>query len=158
MPKTRPILIGSVYRPLNHSNFLENFENVAKRVGFTQETFIFGDINICMRNKNSTLCKKYPEILKNNGFSQLIKEPTRIENKESIMDHIICSFEDKISQSGVLPLALSDHFLTFSTRKTKKVFSNSYNTITVRSMKKYSKEIFCEILKKQSTFLKYYLV
>ena len=113
---------------------------------FTQETFIFGDINICMKNKNTNLYKRYLDILKNHGFPQIIKEPTRIENKQSIIDHIICSTQDIISKSGVLPIAISDHFATFCTRKIKKDTYNSHKTISARSMKKYSKESFCEIL------------
>ena len=120
LPKTRPILIGSLYRPPKQNDFLDRFENMTKQVNFTQETYIFGDINICMLNKNTNSCKKYLDILKNNGFTQIIREPTRIENKESIIDHIICSSEDKISQSGVLPLGISDHLAIFCTRKGKK--------------------------------------
>ena len=146
LPKTRPILIGSIYRPPNQKDFLEKFKNISKQMDFTQETFIFGDINICMKNKNTNLYKRYLDILKNHGFTQIIKEPTRIENKQSIIDHIICSTQDKISKSGVLPIAISDHFATFCTRKIKKDTYNSHKTISARSMKKYSKESFCEIL------------
>ena len=43
-------------------------------------------------------------------------------------------------------MALSDHFAIFCTRKVKKDTYSNHNTISVRSMKTYSKEAFCELL------------
>ena len=146
LPKTKPILIGSAYRPPSQHAFLEHFENVIKQMDYTQETYIIGDINICVQNRITNLGKTYSELLKHSGFSQIIKEPTRIESKKSIIDHIICSSDNKITQSGVLPLAISDHLATFCTRKAKQISYNFHNTMTIRSMKKYSKQAFCGIL------------
>ena len=54
----------------------------------------------------------------------------------------------KISQSGVLPIGLSDHFLIYCTRKTdrNKSCSNRENNIKVRSTKKYDKDEFIDKL------------
>ena len=63
LPKTRPILIGSIYRPPKQMDFLDNFENVMKDIDSSLETYIFGDINICRKSKNSGLFKSYSTML-----------------------------------------------------------------------------------------------
>ena len=53
---------------------------------------------------------------------------------------------DKISQQGVLPSGLSDHFIIYCTRKTVKSLLNKHHTTIIRSMKHYSKEMLTELL------------
>ena len=53
---------------------------------------------------------------------------------------------DKISQQGVLPSGLSDHFIIHCTRKTVKSLLNKHHTTIIRSMKHYSKEMLTELL------------
>ena len=146
LPKTKPILVGSIYRPPNDNNFTEELDETFKKIDTNQETYILGDINICTKNKSSALYKKYMNSLLSYGFSQIIKDPTRVAEKSSILDHIICSSSDKISQSGVIPIGLSDHYLTYCTRKIPKNIFNSHNTVTIRSMKKYSVEEYTNLL------------
>ena len=50
LPKTRPILVGSVYRPPNQQDFLDEFEQQLKRIDIDQECYILGDFNICTKN------------------------------------------------------------------------------------------------------------
>ena len=52
------------------------------------------------------------------GLLQLITDATRIIPKSSsIIDLIFVSEPDKVQQSGVLPVGLSDHMIIFCTRK-----------------------------------------
>ena len=70
---------------------------------------------------NSTMFKSYEGVLKLFDFVQLIKEHTRVTStSKSIIDHILCNVSEKVCQSGVISLGLSDHYLTFCTRKTTK--------------------------------------
>ena len=56
------------------------------------------------------LTKNYNQLLKSNGLTQLINEPTRkTDATESLLDHILVNTPDKISQSGVIKKAISDH-------------------------------------------------
>ena len=57
-------------------------------------------------------------------------------------DLILVSDPLKISQSGVIDLGVSDHLLTYCTRKIKKILYNKHNNVTISSLKKYSKEDF----------------
>ena len=59
-----------------------------------------------------------------------------------MLDHILCSHKNKIIQSGIIPVGISDHFLTFCARIiVKKQFHSPYN-VTIRSLKNYSAKLF----------------
>ena len=172
LPKTTPILFGVVFRPPSASNFLELLSNsISNSISFdAQEIFILGDININMLDKNnkfilnkgyrfskeesnytspSSLTKKYIEFLRTYGLTQIIKEPTRVTDKSAtLLDHILVNTPSKITQSGVLPKALSDHDMIYCTRKHQAIKTGKHNTINLRSLKKYSKDIFLDQLRK----------
>ena len=72
-------------------------------------------------------------------MKQLINEPTRItENTSSVIDHIICSDVSKVCQSGAIPVGISDHLITFCTRKIFKGQFNKHKYTTIRSLQHYS--------------------
>ena len=55
---------------------------------------------------------------------------------------------DKISQQGVLPSGLSDHFYYLLYKeKQQKSLLNKHHTTIIRSMKHYSKEMLTELLR-----------
>ena len=54
---------------------------------------------------------------------------------------------DKVSQSGVIDISLSDHDLIYCTRKTSLPKSHQHSEILVGSMKRHSAEKFLEILR-----------
>ena len=73
---------------------------------------ILGDINICLKKNKRKLCKDYMKLLRSFGCKQIIESPTRItESCSSLLDHIITNNSDKIYQSGVLDIGLSDHLI-----------------------------------------------
>ena len=78
------------------------------------------------------------------GLKQLIVEPTRVcINKASAIDLILVSDPEKVCQSGVLLcVGISDHLLTYCTRKVTRAYVNKHKTIRIRSSKKYSQEQF----------------
>ena len=52
------------------------------------------------------------------NFTQLINEATRVtSNSSTLIDHILSNSCEKICQSGTISIGLSDHFLTYMTRK-----------------------------------------
>ena len=69
-------------------------------------------MNINLNEKKSTcpLVKKYEEFISTFGLKQLIQQPTRITStSSSLIDHVLTNANDKISQSGILDIGLSDH-------------------------------------------------
>ena len=82
------------------------------------------------------------------NFKHLINKPTRVtETSASCIDHIFVNKSEKVSQSGVIESGISDHFITFCTRKINNEILNKHNTVSARSMKNYSSEVFIEKLK-----------
>ena len=90
----------------------ERFTNV--------ETIVMGDFNCDFMGKcNSSLYKYFKELITFNWF-QLIDSPTRAtDSSSSCIDLIFSSDKNKISQSGAIPIGISDHFMTYCTRNVK---------------------------------------
>ena len=82
-------------------------------------------------------------------MKQLIKCPTRVTfSSSSILDHVLASFPDRVSQSGVIQIGISNHQLIYCTRKTARIKSYCHKQITFRSLKNYSPEIYEEDLRR----------
>jgi len=148
LPKSKPILLGVVYRPPNQLNFLSNFSDKLSSIFGTnfQEIYILGDINI---DKKSPLAKQYKEICCLHGLKQLINSPTRITvNTATILDHILTNSKEKVTDSGVIDISLSDHQMIFFTRKIIKQKFYKHRILNVRQMKNYSENEFKNLLMK----------
>ena len=84
-------------------------------------------------------------------MEQLIKRPTRVTcNGSSILGHGLASFPDRVSQSGVIDVGISDHQLIYCTRKIARIKSYCHKQITFRSLKNYSLKVYEESLRKLS--------
>ena len=151
-------------------HFVENLANsISNSNSFdSQEVILLGDFNVNLLDRKKKLIhkkgyrfskeesnystplfltKNYTQLLKSSGLTQLIDEPTRkTDTTESLLDHILVNTADKISQSGVIEKAISDHDIIFCTRKHQKIKTGQHNSIKIRSMKNYTKESFLEKL------------
>ena len=142
LPRSKPIVVGVLYRPPKNNTFVEKLSNSLENIRKDDEIIILGDMNICLLRK-SPFSKKYIDLLNLYGLSQLIDEPTRVTPTcSSLLDHVICSKENNVSQHGVIDLGISDHSFTFCTRKSTKLAIGQHKTTTLRSMKRYNEETF----------------
>ena len=152
IPNSKPILVGIVYRPPDQSGFLDKLSNaINNTTNFdSQEVYILGDFNINLINtKTSTTngIRQYKQFCSLHGLKQLILNPTHItENTSTLLDHVLTNSHDKVSQSGVINVGISDHQLTYCTRKISRTKSNEHKYITIRSLKNYTKDIFIAAL------------
>ena len=97
---------------------------------------------------SSALVNKYKEFCQTFSLTEIIKEPTRITcSTSTLLDHIPTNSSEKVTQKGVIDVGISDHQLIYCTRKIKRIKHNMHNQIQVRSLKKYSAEIFTNVLK-----------
>ena len=81
------------------------------------------------------------------GLKQIIEEPTRVTcTSKSLIDHILCNNQENFVQVGTIPIGLSDHFVTFCTRKVVRGTFNKHKTVKIRSLKNYSKQDFLQNL------------
>ena len=128
--KTKPIIIGTCYRPPKQDNFLEEFENNLCKLRSDCAIIILGDFNICLQQKSSSLFKGYSNLLRMFGLKQILEEPTRITcTSKSLIDHICVTMRKKNVQSGVILIGLSDPFLTFCTRKVVRGTFSKHKTV-----------------------------
>ena len=150
LPKSKPILCGVLYRPPNQMNFYELLENLfTSNSHFNEyETLMLGDFNTNVsKTCKCALVKNLTAFIELFNFSQLIHDFTRICNtSSSTIDLILVSDSDKISQSGVVDVCISDHSLIFCTRKVTKLHIGNHNNIKVRSLKNYNKDDFQQSL------------
>ena len=86
LPKTKPIIIGTVYRPPDQTNFLYHFESVLGNIRSDAEMIMLGDFNINFKDKNNGLLKKYSEVLNMFGLKQLINPQLEsLENLQQLL-------------------------------------------------------------------------
>ena len=105
------------------------------------------DNNIDVLNTEGPLYNGFCDFLKMHGLTQLISVPTRItEHSQTAIDHIIVSDTGKILQSGVIVYGISDHFLTYCTRKVKRAQIKCHKSVKSRSLKGYNVNNFQHIL------------
>ena len=160
MPHMKPIIVGIIYRPSHQSKFLDIFEeNLPKLNTSYREIYFLGDFNINLFEKEKNMfsinprvkmkknldsfTKKYHECCNLFGLKQLIKCSTRVTcNNSSIFDHVLASFPDRVSQSGVIDIGISDHQLIYCTKKTARIKSYCHKKTTFRSLKNHSLEIY----------------
>ena len=124
------------------------FEQTCHQINTNKhEIIILGDFNTDVK-ADSNLQRRLVEFQTTFDLDQVIVEPTRITPKSrTIIDLILVSDPAKISQSGVIEIGVSDHFLTYCTRKITKVLYHKHNNVKIRSLKNYNKEILEQRLK-----------
>ena len=156
LQNTKPFTVGIFYRPPDKYNFLEELNNEFYKLDSSNnDIFILGDFNINLLSKKNKyildknniitcpLTKLYKTFLVSFGLTQILRQPTRITcNSSSLIDHILTNAQNKISQSGIIDLGISDHQLIYCTRKVTRNNSGKTKFIKLRSMKNYNKEDF----------------
>ena len=122
-PRSTPFLVGTWYRPPSSPpNLFSEFENVIAKIDAeNKELYLLGDINCNLLPEAITVNSSHLiNIFDIYGLSQLITEPTRVtQNSKTLIDLCIMNSPDKITNSGVIHLGISDHSLVFLSRKTQ---------------------------------------
>ena len=166
LPKSKPVLIGILYRPPAKYDFVNCLERTFSytNVFESQECYLLGDININLQRKDkeifrhkpaNTINKEIPHLTRSylgfcftHSLEQIITRPTRITDQTAtLIDHILTNSPNKVSQSSIIELGLSDHDLIYCTRKTSLPKSHKHNEIFLHSLKRYSAKTFLEILR-----------
>ena len=136
----------------------------SSKLSSTNEIYLLGDTNINLlqngkfilkenqsyklKSSSSALVKEYKEFCQTFSLTEIIKEPTRITcSTSTLLDHILTNSSEKVSQKGVIDVGISDHQLIYCTRKIESIKHIMNNEIQIRSLKKYSAEIFTNALK-----------
>ena len=64
----------------------------------------------------------------------------------SLLDHILTNSSERVSHSGVADVGLSDHQMTYCTRKITRLKQNTHRFVKTRSFKNYSKDLYLQKL------------
>ena len=138
LPKTKPILVGAVYRPPSSSvDYVEKVDTIFQKCNsLYDDVYILGDFNLDIsKNCNS---RKVRSLAENSHMRQLINECTRITDKSrTIIDLIFVSRPELVVSSGVHSLGLSDHSLIYVVRKHKQI-KLPPRTVKSRSFKQFN--------------------
>ena len=148
MPYTKPILLGTVYRPPNSkADYLDNLDKIFQNsTSHFDDVVVVGDFNVDISKRGNA--KKIKTISSHCNMQQLINDYTRITDKtKTIIDFVFVSKPEKICLSGVHSLGLSDHNLIYIIRKNKKV-KVPPKIIKSRCFKNFNEHEFIRTLKK----------
>lgn len=142
-PKSKPILVGVCYRPPEQRDFLTTLEDMCSKHNefISGEVILTGDFNIDVSRCDHSMYKAFQDLCSNLILKQLIDRPTRITNSSNTtIDLILVSDKPKIANSGVIHCGLSDHSITFCTRRVVRAALGYHNTVRIRSLKNYNSD------------------
>ena len=81
------------------------------------------------------------------GLKESIEVPTRVTcSSSTIINHILASFPNRVSQQVVIDVGLSDHQILYWTREISRIKRSTHKEIRCRSLKNYSADIYEEAL------------
>ena len=142
-PKMKPFLITSIYCPPNSKvDFMDNLENYFNELDKqNSELIISGDLNCDLSISDlQPQSRRLMDIFQLFQLKQLIVEPTRItDDTETLLDIIATNRPDKVKDSGVIHLGISDHSLVYLYLKVS-VPRDKPKIVDSRNLKYYSKE------------------
>ena len=112
-----------------------------------KEIYLLGDLNCNLLDSSLSNVKTLQKIMQLYQLTQVINEPTRVtKSTKSILDVCITSSPDKIIQSGVVHLGISDHSLIYATRKLNSVIKGDrQNLVEFRNFRKFNVESFLKV-------------
>ena len=149
LKQARPTVIGAIYRPPDASyiNSIDDWEKHMNSLNFPNnaDLVLLGDINIDLLENNSA-SKCLNKFLKSNCLEQVINKPTRITDTSStLIDHIYINNPSLYHHRGVIDPNLSDHCMTFITRKYQSP-SKEKQTVFIRNYRNFDASLFEEDL------------
>lgn len=143
--KSRPVLLGILYRPPSKSEFVRHTHNVFTETGVLdkQQCYLLGDsnINLLFGKKKKLSATKvnringqnlpplknvYLDICFSFSLEHFFSIPNRVtSNNATLIDHVLTNSSQKISKSSVVELGIH-HDLVCCTRKAPSPELNKY--------------------------------
>ena len=148
-PKSKPFLITTVYRPpRSNANFLDELENYLHTLDKQdKELILTGDLNcdLCLPVLQSQ-SRQPLDILELFQMKQVIADATRItSNTLSLLDIIPTNRPDKVKESGVFHLGISNHSLVYVCLNIS-LPRNKPKMVEIRNLKNYNVNCFSDHL------------
>lgn len=147
--KKLKLAIAVVYRSpsLSYKTFTDEFEQSCTYcLSICDHLLCLGDMNIDMSRRNNLDSIYFNNLLETLDLHQTIEVPTRLaDNTTTLIDLIITSDKNLVTQSGTYTLNLSDHELIFCYICYKKVISPTIFR-TIRCFKNFDQNMFYQEL------------
>ena len=130
-------------QPQSSPDLFTVFERVIDKIDAENlELYLLGDLNCDLLpdsvNTNSSHLLNIMDIY---GLTQLITEPTRVtQYLRTLIDLCLTNSPDKISNSCVVDIGISDHCAIFLTRKLSHFRSFVHKTAEVRQFKNFNED------------------
>ena len=154
LTNNRPFYVCGVYRPPsgNIDEFISSLENVVTEIVSDRisEVILLGDNNIDICSKKGQNYRKYHDYVSRNGYQHIINIPTHfnsVDVSKTCLDHILSNRPEFYALSGICPITVTDHYLTFVFRKRPKL-KNDNIYLSARSYKKFNENVFKHDLEK----------
>ena len=101
--------------------------------------------NIFSKKTKPSLVRQYKLFCQRYSLEQIINHGNCTKcGSFTLIDHILTNSRDKISQSGVIDIGISDYQLIYLTRKLHSMKLNIHKQIKLRSLKNYITESFSQ--------------
>ncbi len=138
LPHTKPVIIGTIYRPPSHNQDYFNalLDTTEEATAQGNDVVILGDLNYNYVPGDP----RNPVHLMEQLFSmtQIIKEPARVTTTSSTtLDVVLTTMPDKHIKTGVISCGLSDHHLVYTVIGSK-VPDQPPRTVTCRDYKNFN--------------------
>ena len=149
-PHNKPIWIGTCYRPPSGTvkkavdELYVSFQALEDKP-YVAEIVLLGDFNVDYVKTSTSDFKILKDFERKSMLMQLIHSPTRITNIIKSTIDLIFTDMSHISESGVLPISISDHLPIYVIKKKSRP-SKSFHVTEGRSYKNYNKEQFIELI------------
>ena len=146
---SKNFFVTTLYKPPQSSKYLQsNFDeifNESLKLISSHEAILLGDLNVDFLKPSDN--KAIKSTLLENGFTQVIREPTRItKDSKTLIDIIATNRPSTIAASKVVPSSISDHDLIACKRKLNhQKFSSK--AIKCRNYKSYDPNVMNENFK-----------
>lgn len=119
-PRSKSFLVSTWYRPPNcpADRFIEFEEVIDKIEAEFQKFYLLGDLNVNMFETSGPNYNTLTSIFELYGLSQMINDATRVTpTTRTLIDLCLTSTPEKVTNSGVHHLGISDHSLVYMTQK-----------------------------------------
>ena len=141
-------MICSVYEApdVDLESFISSLEDTLLKLDYSNSDLVLiGDFNVdfsLCKGKQNPAKQKLLNFTCSHELSQLVKEPTRVtDTSQTTIDLIFMNNEHRFVDDGIIPMAISDHYLVYCILKVG-MPKGTPRTIEYRSYKNYNRDAF----------------
>jgi hypothetical protein len=145
--KKHNFLIGNFYRPPSSNvSYFENIQSIIEKATYEDKTLIIaGDFNVDYKLNDDLYKNKIFYLESLFGLKQLVDFPTRVTiQSKTCIDLILSNNPDIHVHTKPWQIALSDHYMVYTSIKIDKTKLRNHNFVEFRNYKKFDVDKFMQ--------------